>query len=1235
MAFISNYCGHCRALLLFSLIFLIWHGGTPVAAQSVPSPVQSVSVSNITTTNVTLSWVPPNDINKDTYTYSITVYNGSSPWDWPKNISGTSTQVTGLIPGVFYTFSVFTVTSNGTMSSQAGSTSGTTVPSPVQSVSISNIMTTNVTLSWVPPNDINKDTYTYSITVYNGSTSWNGPTNISGTSTQVTGLIPGVYYTFSVFTVTSNGTKSSQAGSTSGTTVPSPVQSVSISNIMTTNVTLSWVPPNDINKDTYTYSITVSNGSSPWNGPKNISGTSTLVTGLIPGVYYTFSVFTVTSNGTMSSQNGSTSGTTEPLPAKDLTITSRTMTTLNLSWTPPNDINSNTYSYSINLSNGSTTWNITTPKNANSAQVTDLLPGVTYTISVYTLTSSGTISSGVDSIKGTTRPSLVTTVSIIKQTNNSVTISWTPPQDINQATYMYSINVTNSAGSWNVNSSTNVSSKEVLDLLPGVTYTFCVYTVTSDGTKSSDCSPDSSTTRPTLVKDVTVKSQTTDSVTLSWTTPNDINKGSYYYLITTACGTTTCNVNSTVNANGATVASLLPGLTYQFSVYTVTSDGTNSSAFASTSGTTAPNAPTSVSGNPVNTTALSVNWTPPNDLNKNNYTYTVFWQRNNESLNQSITSNTTIIGGLTAGNQYNVSVISVINNVPSVKAVAYLQTNPEVPGGFKIVTITNSSVNVSWTIPSGGSFSGIEINAVSGTSNLTKQFTGPSSEGILDGLIPGTAYNLILRSFSSYPSGSSGRISRRATTNNIITYSNPIIEKVQLDPNTVTGITCTKVGGGYQLKVAFVCPSGSYSSIKILADGNEKETIPAQNCSQGATVQSLQPATKYIITVETVADSRQVSDFIICYTDNVGVIVGSIFGVLLFLLVVGLIAYFVLRKRRGSKNPFKKERGNMQKINIVRMPSVMKSAFPDYYQRQHADSDFGFAEEYQQLSNVGINQSKLAAELSENRSKNRFTNVLPYDHSRVRLNRIDADETSDYINANYMPGYNSSKEFIASQGPLPNTSADFWRMIWENQVSTIVMLTNCMENGRVKCEHYWPLDYTPCTYGDITVTVTSEMILPDWTVRDFTLKHAKQQGNKHARHFHFTVWPDHGVPENTTTIVEFRNLVREYMDLKRSSGPTVVHCSAGVGRTGTLIALDYLIQKMEKEQRIGIYSFVQKMRQNRPLMVQTESQYVFLNKCMLDLIQNPPDENIYENQIGGDLIYENASVVRDYQKDNL
>uniref|UniRef100_A0A673JPB9 protein-tyrosine-phosphatase n=1 Tax=Sinocyclocheilus rhinocerous TaxID=307959 RepID=A0A673JPB9_9TELE len=227
----------------------------------------------------------------------------------------------------------------------------------------------------------------------------------------------------------------------------------------------------------------------------------------------------------------------------------------------------------------------------------------------------------------------------------------------------------------------------------------------------------------------------------------------------------------------------------------------------------------------------------------------------------------------------------------------------------------------------------------------------------------------------------------------------------------------------------------------------------------------------------------------------------------------------------------------------------------------------------------------IAALLPENKDKNRFSNVSAYDSSRVHLTTNDEGD-SDYINANYMPGYgNASRQYIAAQGPLPSTVNDFWSMVWEKRSQAIVMVTNCTESGKVKCEQYWPLDYTPCLYGNLLVTVKSEDTFPSWTLREFNKDTSE---TRTVRHFHFTAWPDHGVPAGTEKLIQFRGLIRQHIESSFSAGPTIVHCSAGVGRTGTLIALDVLLQQLHKEKAVGIAAFVKQMRLSRPLMVQTE-----------------------------------------------
>ncbi|XP_035593729.2 receptor-type tyrosine-protein phosphatase eta [Oncorhynchus keta] len=308
-------------------------------------------------------------------------------------------------------------------------------------------------------------------------------------------------------------------------------------------------------------------------------------------------------------------------------------------------------------------------------------------------------------------------------------------------------------------------------------------------------------------------------------------------------------------------------------------------------------------------------------------------------------------------------------------------------------------------------------------------------------------------------------------------------------------------------------------------------------------------------------------------------------------------------------------------VSMSRSVAVRVEDYEAYYKRQKADSNCGFAEEFEDLKPVGTAQATTSASAMENKSKNRYNNVIPYESSRVKLS-IHGSPFDDYINSNYIPGYNSRKEFIAAQGPLPVTVNEFWRMIWEKNVQTLVMLTRCNEQGRVKCEKYWPSETKH--FQNITVTTTSEIPLEDWTIRDFDVKNVRTAETRSVRHFHFTAWPDHGVPETTELLINFRHLVREHMDQYSRHSPTVVHCSAGVGRTGTFIAIDRLIFQIERDSMVDVYGTIHDLRMHRPLMVQTEDQYLFLNQCAIDIIRSRTGTNV-------DLIYQNTAALTIYE----
>ncbi|KAG7232443.1 hypothetical protein INR49_008863, partial [Caranx melampygus] len=297
---------------------------------------------------------------------------------------------------------------------------------------------------------------------------------------------------------------------------------------------------------------------------------------------------------------------------------------------------------------------------------------------------------------------------------------------------------------------------------------------------------------------------------------------------------------------------------------------------------------------------------------------------------------------------------------------------------------------------------------------------------------------------------------------------------------------------------------------------------------------------------------------------------------------------------------------------------VQLDDFDAYFKEMSKDSAYKFSLQFEELKSVGLDLSHDAADLPVNRPKNRYTNILPYDFSRVKLISMHNDEGSDYINANYIPGYRHAKEYIATQGPLPETRNDFWRMVLQQKSPIIVMLTQCNERRRVKCDHYWPFTDEPVMYGEISVEMMSESESTEWTIRKFRLGYADE--SQDVLHLNYTSWPDHGVPTVNAieSILQFVHIVRQ--QAHRTKDPIVVHCSAGVGRTGTFIALDRLMQHIREHEFADILGMVSEMRSHRLSMVQTEEQYVFIHQCVLLMWQKKKQQSITS-----DVIYENAS----------
>ncbi|XP_047662494.1 receptor-type tyrosine-protein phosphatase F isoform X2 [Tachysurus fulvidraco] len=292
-------------------------------------------------------------------------------------------------------------------------------------------------------------------------------------------------------------------------------------------------------------------------------------------------------------------------------------------------------------------------------------------------------------------------------------------------------------------------------------------------------------------------------------------------------------------------------------------------------------------------------------------------------------------------------------------------------------------------------------------------------------------------------------------------------------------------------------------------------------------------------------------------------------------------------------------------------PPISVCELADHIERLKANDSLRFSQEYESID-PGQQFTWENSNMEVNKPKNRYANVIAYDHSRVVLSCVDGVPGSDYINSNYIDGYRKQNAYIATQGPLPETFSDFWRMVWEQRTNTIIMMTRLEEKSRVKCDQYWPVRGTE-TYGMIQVTMLDTVELATYSVRTFALYKNGSSEKREVRQFQFMAWPDHGVPEYPTPILAFLRRVKACNP--PDAGPMVVHCSAGVGRTGCLIVIDAMLERMKHEKTVDIYGHVTCMRSQRNYMVQTEDQYIFIHEALLEAatcgITEVPARNLY------------------------
>ncbi|XP_054566052.1 receptor-type tyrosine-protein phosphatase H [Eptesicus fuscus] len=1072
----------------------------------------------------------------------------------------------------------------------------TAAPGPVRNLTVWSQTNSSISLRWAPPGDPSPENHTYWVR-------WTGEgKNETRNTTDVTytaeGLAPASLYAFSVWV--EGGGASSHPRTLIASTAPNPVRDLTVESQTNSSISLRWGPPHGPDR-TYTYWVQWTDDGGE-TGTRSTADTRVTVDGLKPGSAYELAVWVENMN-----INGSRTplrAATAPNPVRNLTVESRTNSSITLHWGPPHGPDRN-YTYWVQWTDdGGETGTRSTADTR--VTVDGLKPGSAYELAVWV--ENMNINGSRTPLRAATAPNPVRDLTVESRTNSSITLRWGPPD--NQS---YTYWVQYPGDDKNETRNTTDVTYTVEGLTSATSYPFSVW-AERHGVPSAAQTQEGSTA-PNPVGDLAVESRTTSSLSLRWAPPHGPDRNYTYWVQWTGGGGET-GTRSTADTR-VTVDGLKPGSAYELAVWV--ENRNISGSRTPLRAATVPHAVTSLRIGGRTTSSITLSWTAPQGPDQPPYTYWVSWTlEGGAAAGPQSTPDTRItVSALEAGSLYTFTVWAERNGVNSNRKTLLVATAPNEVTALQTKTQTNSSIALQWEAPAdpraqlyvycvqwaGGGDpqreadpKGHKVDQIARTNETWY---------VVEALEPGTPYNFSVWAERSNVGGS------------------PQSLQASTAPDPVTITSCTSISGGYGLTLTWTCPPGGYEAFELQVGGQQGSWDRA-SCGRGVSVWDLQPAQSYAATVRTLWDGlRAPAASVTCHTESAGVIAGAIVGVLLFLTLVGLLIFFLRRKRRRQR------RKEGRKDFVFTFPRDIPAAdFADHVRKNEKDSNCGFAEEYQRLVPEGHGQSQTVASAPENSAKNRYRNVLPYDWSRVALRSLGGAPGSDYINASFMPGLWSPREFIATQGPLPQTVGDFWRLVWEQQSHTLVMLTNCVELGRVKCEHYWPLDAQPCTHGHLQVTLEGEKVMQNWTVRDLKLRHTQEQKTLSVRQFHYVAWPDHGVPHSPDPLLAFWKVLREWLDNTPGGGPPIVHCSAGVGRTGTLIALDVLLRQLECEGVVGPFSFVKKMRESRPLMVQTEAQYVFLHQCLLRFLQQsapPPAQKngaIYEN-----LLFENDAAV--------
>ncbi|XP_036409565.1 receptor-type tyrosine-protein phosphatase F isoform X10 [Megalops cyprinoides] len=1188
-----------------------------ITVKALPKPPASLTVTETTATSVTLTW---DSGNPEPVSYYVIQYKAKTSENGFQEVDGVATtrySIGGLSPYSEYEFRVMAVNNigRGPPSDSVEARTGEQAPSsPPLHVQARMLSATTMLVQWEPPEEPNGQIRGYRVyyttSLASPLNTWLKHNTDDSRLTTISSLIPDTTYSIRVlgFTSVGDGPPSDVLQVKTQQGVPAQPSSFEAEAELDTRIMLTWLWPVQDPITMYELDYWEANTENKIHVTFNPAG-SYAVEGLKPDTLYKFSLAARSEMGLGVYTQPIEARTAQSMPGappRKVEAEAVNSTAIRVTWKPPLSVKQHGQirGYQViysRLENGEprgqpSIMDVALPE-AQEAVITGLLSETTYSVTVAAYTTKGDGARSKAKVITTTgavpgKPTMMISTTV----GNTALLQWQPPKEMVGELMGYQLQYKRDGEeSYTVRYFKRTDDHfTVTGLHKGATYVFklCAKNRAGNGEEyvKEISTPDD--VPAGFPQNLRVVGLTTSTTKLAWDPPLLAERNGrvvQYVVVYRDINSQQNSTNSTTDTQ-MTIHGLRPDTTYDIRVRAFTSKGggpispsiqsrtmSTSSAFATSFGVKA-----------VMKTSVLLTWEVPENY-KPQMPFKILY--NQQSVEVQGNLKRKLITKLQPDTEYSFVLMSRGNSAGGLQQQVSIRTAPDVlktkpvlysrgqgePGRLTInLPKVHTKAVVRWYY----------IVVVPVTQATSRRWENPD-EMELDEILEASGHPDLRRR-------------RRRQAEALKPY---IAAKLASLPDTFTLGDEKKYNGFYNKPL----PGQQQYLCFVLA------ALKDQDAVTGEEKQMTFAASPYSdpIKVEIPSMSKSIEEPEMLW------VMGPVLAVVLIIIIVIAILLFKSKQERkraspspkdehsggvkdsllsNSSDPVEMRRLNYQTPGMREHPPIPVCDLADHIERLKANDGLRFSQEYESID-PGQQFTWENSNLEVNKPKNRYANVIAYDHSRVILSSVDGVPGSDYINANYIDGYRKQNAYIATQGPLPETFSDFWRMVWEQRANTIVMMTRLEEKSRVKCDQYWPIRGTE-TYGMIQVTMLDTVELATYSVRTFALYKNGSSEKREVRQFQFMAWPDHGVPEYPTPILAFLRRVKACNPA--DAGPMVVHCSAGVGRTGCLIVIEAMLERMKHEKTVDIYGHVTCMRSQRNYMVQTEDQYIFIHEALLE-----------------------------------